>query len=97
MPADPQGMRIPRTMRARDPHAAARTVVLVMLVCAATMLVFSLFGPNSVTTAGMVSSWVTAVVLAVLAVVYRIADPARIDRYGGYVSSPSSASRCAAG
>jgi diguanylate cyclase (GGDEF)-like protein len=72
-------------MRARDPHAAARTVVLVMLVCAATMLVFSLFGPNSVTTTGMVASWVTAVFLAVPAVVYRIADPARIDRHGGYV------------
>jgi diguanylate cyclase (GGDEF)-like protein len=56
-----------------------------MLVCAGTMLVFSLFGPNSVTTAGMVASWVTAVFLAVLAGVYRIADPATIDRYGGHV------------
>jgi diguanylate cyclase (GGDEF)-like protein len=56
-----------------------------MLVCAGTMLLFSLFGPNSVTTAGMVASWVTAACLAVLAVVYRLADPAQIDRHGGYV------------
>jgi len=57
----------------------------VLLVCAVTMLVFSLFGPNSASTTGMVASWVSAVLLAGLAVVYRLAVPERIDRLGGYV------------
>ena len=76
---------MPATLRARDPRAAARTAVLVLLVCAVTMLVFSLFGPNSVTTAGIVASWVTAAVLTALAVAYRVTPPARIDARGGYV------------
>jgi diguanylate cyclase (GGDEF)-like protein len=57
----------------------------VLLVCAVTMLVFSLFGPNAVTTTGVVASWLSSVVLACLAVVYYLAQPARIDRHGGYV------------
>ena len=56
-----------------------------LLVCAVTMLVFSLFGPNSASTTGMVASWVSAVLLAGLAVVYRLAVPERIDRLGGYL------------
>jgi len=72
-------------MRAREPRAAARTVTLVMVVCAVTLLVFSLFGPNAVTTAGVIASWATAALLTVLAVVYRLADPAQIDARGGYV------------
>ncbi|MFQ1003193.1 GGDEF domain-containing protein [Modestobacter sp. SSW1-42] len=72
-------------MRARDPRAAARTAVLVLLVSAVTMLVFSLFGPNATTTAGIVASWVTAVLLTGLAVTYRFATPEEIDRRGGYL------------
>src|SRR4051812_49649848 len=76
-------MRAPATFRARDPHAAHRTAVLVLLVCAATLVVFSLFGPNAESTAGMVSSWVTSVLLALLAVVYRTTPADRLDRRGG--------------
>jgi len=57
----------------------------VLLVCAVTLMVFSLFGPNSVTTAGMVASWLISGLLVVLAVVFRSADPAAIDRRGGYL------------
>ncbi|WP_299954796.1 GGDEF domain-containing protein [uncultured Modestobacter sp.] len=78
-------MQTPAAMRARDPRGAARTAVLVLLVCAVVMLVFSLFGPNSVTRAGMVASWVTAAVLVALAAVYRAVPPERIDARGGYV------------
>src|SRR4051794_20127762 len=78
-------MRAPATFRARDPHAAHRTAVLVLLVCAATLVVFSLFGPNAESTAGMVSSWVTSVLLALLAVVYRTTPADRLDRRGGYL------------
>jgi diguanylate cyclase (GGDEF)-like protein len=57
----------------------------VLLVCAGTMLVFSLFGPNAVTPTGMTASWVSAVLLTVLAGVYRWTAPERLDRRGGYV------------
>jgi peptidoglycan biosynthesis protein MviN/MurJ (putative lipid II flippase) len=72
-------------MRARDPRAAARTAVLVLLVCAVTMLVFSLFGPNAVSTAGIVASWLNAALLVGLAVAYHVTPPERVDRRGGYV------------
>src|SRR3954454_2602010 len=78
-------MRAPATFRARDPQAAHRTAVLVLLVCAATMVVFSLFGPNAESTLGMVSSWATSVLLALLAVVYRTTPADRLDRRGGYL------------
>jgi diguanylate cyclase (GGDEF)-like protein len=78
-------MRAPATFRARDPHAANRTAVLVLQVCAVTLVVFSLFGPNAASTAGMVSSWVTSVLLALLAVVYRTTPAERLDRGGGYL------------
>jgi len=72
-------------MRARDPRAAGRTVSLVMVVCAVTLMVFSLFGPNAVSTAAIVASWTIAALLSVLAVVYRLADQTRIDARGGFV------------
>jgi diguanylate cyclase (GGDEF)-like protein len=72
-------------MRARDPLAAARTVVLVMLVCAVTMLVFSTFGPNAVSSEGVIGSWVTAALLGGLAAAYHWGDPVRLDGWGGYL------------
>ncbi|MCZ2825647.1 MULTISPECIES: GGDEF domain-containing protein [unclassified Modestobacter] len=72
-------------MRARAPRAAARTAVPVLLVCAVTLLVFSLFGPNAVTARGVAASWVCAALLAVLALAFRRTDPARVDARGGYV------------
>jgi diguanylate cyclase (GGDEF)-like protein len=57
----------------------------VLLVCAVTLMVFSLFGPNAVTTTGMVASWMSSGVLVVLAGVYRVTDPELIDRRGGYL------------
>jgi diguanylate cyclase (GGDEF)-like protein len=83
--ADPRGVQIPQTMRARDPHAAARTAVLVLLVCAVAMLIFSGFGPNSMSTQGVVGSWLTAAALVALAAGYRSMDPERLDRWGGFV------------
>jgi diguanylate cyclase (GGDEF)-like protein len=71
-------------MRARDPRAAARTAVLVLLVCAVTMLVFSNFGPNAMSTQGVVGSWLTSACLVGLAGVYRWTAPERLDRGGGY-------------
>ena len=82
---DADSVQITGSLRARDASAAARTVVLVLLVCAATMLVFSLFGPNAVTTTGMVACWVTAALLTGLAGVFRLADPEVVDRRGGYL------------
>jgi diguanylate cyclase (GGDEF)-like protein len=56
----------------------------VLVVCAVVMAVFSTFGPNSETTSGRVGSWLTALVLLVLAGGYRRARPERVDRLGGY-------------
>ena len=82
---DPRGVEITGSLRARDARAAARTVVLVLLVCAGTMLVFSLFGPNAVTRTGMVACWVTAALLTGLAVHFHLSDPEDVDRRGGYL------------
>jgi diguanylate cyclase (GGDEF)-like protein len=77
-------MRAPGSLRARDPHAAGRTAVLVLLVCAVTLVVFSLFGPNAASTVGQVSSWASSALLGLLAVVYRTTPVERLDRRGGY-------------
>jgi diguanylate cyclase (GGDEF)-like protein len=82
--ADPSGVQIPASMRARDPRAAARTAVLVLLVCAVTMLVFSNFGPNAMSTQGIVGSWLTSAFLVGLAGVYHWTVPEQLDRWGGY-------------
>jgi diguanylate cyclase (GGDEF)-like protein len=57
----------------------------VLLVCAVTLLVFSLFGPNAETRTSTIASWVSAVLLVALAAVYHLSTPAMIDRRGGYV------------
>jgi diguanylate cyclase (GGDEF)-like protein len=57
----------------------------VLLVCAVTLLVFSFFGPNAVSSTGITASWVSAVVLVALAVAFQLTPPERIDRRGGYV------------
>ena len=56
-----------------------------MLVCAATLMVFSLFGANAVSTTGMVASWAIAVLLVGLAVLFRLGSAEAIDRSGGYL------------
>jgi diguanylate cyclase (GGDEF)-like protein len=57
----------------------------VLLVCAVTLLVFSFFGPNAVSSTGITASWVSAVVLVALAVAFQLTPPERIDGRGGYV------------
>ena len=79
-------MQIPQTLRARDPRAAARTAVLVLLVCAVTLLVFSIFGPNAVSATAITASWASAAVLVLLAVAFQLTSPERTDRRGGYVA-----------
>jgi diguanylate cyclase (GGDEF)-like protein len=71
-------------MRARDPQAAARTGVLVLVVCAVVMVIFSTFGPNSATTRGMVGSWISSALLWGLAGLFHRTPPERLDRRGGY-------------
>jgi diguanylate cyclase (GGDEF)-like protein len=56
-----------------------------MLVCAVTLLVFSKVGPNSGSVQGVVGSWLTAGLLVGLAAGYHWGDPARLDRWGGYL------------
>ena len=63
-------------MRARDPGAAARSAVPILLVCAVTLIVFTGFGPNSVSSRAITASWLVAVGLAGLAAGYWL-GPAR--------------------
>ena len=56
-----------------------------LLVCAVTLLVFSLFGPNAVSPTGITASWVSAGLLVALAVAFQLTPPQRIDSRGGYV------------
>ena len=65
--------------------AAARTAVPILLVCAVTLIVFTWFGPTSVSGTAVTASWVVAVMLAGLAVVYWVSPPAVLDRRGGFV------------
>jgi diguanylate cyclase (GGDEF)-like protein len=60
-------------------------VVLVLLVCAVTLMVFSLFGPNAVSPTGITASWISAALLVALAVTFRLTAPELIDRHGGCV------------
>ena len=72
-------------MRARNPAAAARTAVLVLVVCAVVLLVFSLFGPNAASSGGVIGSWITSGVLLCLAAGYAVSSPQQLDRRGGYL------------
>ena len=72
-------------MRARNPAAAARTAVPILLVCAVVLAVFTTFGPNSVTTTSITASWFVAVALTCLAGVYFVASPEQLDRNGGFL------------
>ena len=56
-----------------------------LLVCAVTLLVFSLFGPNAVSSTGITASWVSAGLLVALAVAFQLTPAERIDSRGGYV------------
>ena len=72
--------------RARTPEAAARTVVPILLVVAGALVVFTTFGPSSESTVAMVASWVTASFLGVLAVLFAVVAPDRLDRCGAFVA-----------
>ena len=70
-------------MRARNPAAAARTAVLVLVVCAVVLLVFSLFGPAAGGAGGVIGAWITAGVRVCLAAGYAVSSPQQLGRRGG--------------
>ena len=72
-------------MRARNPAAAARTAVPILLVCAVTLVVFTLFGPTSVNSTAVTASWLVAVGLLALAGGYWATPADVLDRRGGFV------------
>ncbi len=61
-----------------------RSAVLVVAVCAVVLVLFTFFGPNSVSTTSRVTSWVGAAVLMAVAVVGSVARPETLDRCGAF-------------
>jgi len=72
-------------MRARTPTVAARSAVPILLVCAVTLVVFTLFGPTSVNSTAVTASWLVAVGLLALAGGYWATPADVLDRRGGFV------------
>lgn len=59
--------------------------MLVLVVCALVLVVFSLFGPNAQSSGGVIGSYITSGLLLCVAAGYSVASPERLDRYGGYL------------
>jgi diguanylate cyclase (GGDEF)-like protein len=77
-------VRILDTLRAREPRAAARSAVLVLSVC--TGVITGLTGFQHLpSTLAVVVSWAAIVVVALTAVVFMVAEPARLDRWAAGV------------
>ncbi|WP_345771116.1 GGDEF domain-containing protein [Geodermatophilus normandii] len=79
-------MAIPRGLRARQPSAAARSLVLMIGVSAVVLSGVSFFGANAATTVTVAATWIVVAFLASVALVIHVADPDRLDRAGVYVT-----------
>ncbi|MCA0144923.1 GGDEF domain-containing protein [Blastococcus sp. LR1] len=79
-------MRIPSSLRARDPRAAARTAVIVLLVCAAMMGLVGLLGPSAAGDASRGVVWACFAGLLLAAGGLHRISAARLDRVGGFLA-----------
>lgn len=79
------GVRIPSSLRARDPRAAARTAVIVLLVCAAMMGLVGLLGPSAAGDASRGVIWACFAGLLLAAGGLHVVSPERLDRGGGFL------------
>ncbi|WP_304412903.1 GGDEF domain-containing protein [Blastococcus sp. URHD0036] len=62
-----------------------RSAVLIVGVCAVVLVVFTVFGPNSVSPTSRTTSWVGAVILFVAAGACLLARPDTLDRRGAFL------------
>ncbi|WP_336033425.1 GGDEF domain-containing protein [Geodermatophilus sp. FMUSA9-8] len=79
-------MAIARGLRARQPRAAARSLVLMIAVSAGVLAVVSTFGANAASAVTVGATWAGVAVLVVLAVVVRRTEPGRLDGAGVFVA-----------
>lgn len=70
---------------ARNPSAAARTAVPILLVCAAAIIALTWTGSAAQVPVAVVASWCGAGVLVLLAGAYAAFPPARLDRVGAFL------------
>jgi diguanylate cyclase (GGDEF)-like protein len=68
-------------LRARDPHAAARSAVLTLALFAGLVTGLTKYQQTSVSSSAYIAGWVTVLVLVAAAAVHLLVDPARLDRY----------------
>jgi diguanylate cyclase (GGDEF)-like protein len=75
-------VRILPALRARDPHAAARSAVLILAVCTGALAGLNIIQGLPMGSFEWVVSWLGVVVLAVTAAACLLIDPERMDRVG---------------
>lgn len=63
-----------------------RSAVLIVIVCALALVVFTSFGPNAASVTSRTASWVGAGVLALVGGLGMLARPETLDRCGAFVS-----------
>jgi diguanylate cyclase (GGDEF)-like protein len=67
-------------LRARDPHAAARSAVLILALFAGVVTGLTEYQQATVSPAASVAGWLTVLALVVVAAVHLTVDAARLDR-----------------
>ena len=73
-------MRLPSELRARDPHAAARSAVLTLALFAGVVAGLTKYQQATVSSTASLAGWVTVAVLTTFAAVHLLVDPVRLDR-----------------
>jgi diguanylate cyclase (GGDEF)-like protein len=77
-------MRFPDSLRARQPRAAAHSIVLIMGVSTVVLALLTTFGPNSVTDATRSASWAGVAGLVAVIAVCVVVPAERLDRAGAF-------------
>lgn len=78
-------MRLPDSLRAREPHATAHSIVLIMGVSTVVLALLTTFGPNSVSSATRAASWAGVAALVTTIAVCVLVPAERLDRAGAFV------------
>lgn len=78
-------MRLADLLRAREPRAAAHSIVLIMGVSAVVLALLTTFGPNSVSSATRAASWAGVAALVATIALCALVPAGRLDRGGVFV------------
>ncbi|WP_448611122.1 GGDEF domain-containing protein [Geodermatophilus sp. URMC 60] len=77
-------MRFPDSLRAREPRAAAHSIVLIMGVSTVVLALLTTFGPNSVSGATRSASWAGVAALVAVIAVCVLVPADHLDRAGAF-------------